>query len=185
MTASVFAGALSIAASAVQSEQLIESFGPGAERRWGYVQDGVMGGVSQGRLAFEQDDTLTFARLTGSVSTDNNGGFMQFRAGISGGLPDWTRGIRLRVKGNGEGYYVFIRTTDRQRRWHSYRAEFPTTETWQNVDLALSDFKPSHPTLPNHLMPGKITGIGIVAYGRDFEADLSVAALHLLKEAPL
>ena len=173
-------GFLSITGSETKADQLIESFGADADRRWGYVQDGVMGGVSQGQMRLESESDTSFARLTGTVSTDNNGGFIQFRAGITAGFPDWAQAIRLRVKGNGESYYVFLRTTDRMRPWHSYRAEFDTSEALQLVDLPLSSFKPSHDALPIDLDPAKISGIGFVAYGRDFEADLSVAELHLI-----
>ena len=173
--------ALSVSALTAQANQLIESFEAGADRRWGYVQDGVMGGVSQGQLSFASEGDTSYARLTGTVSTDNNGGFIQFRAGIAEGLPDWTQALRLRVKGNRESYFVFIRTTDRRRPWHSYRARFETTDEWRDVDLPLADFTPSQPSLPPDLKPQKLVGIGIVAYGKDFEADLSESEIHLLR----
>ena len=79
-------GLIGLSITEAQAGQLIEDFGANADRRWGYVQDGVMGGVSQGALSFEDDSGTSFARLTGSVSTDNNGGFIQFRANIRNGL---------------------------------------------------------------------------------------------------
>ena len=173
-------GLMSLSISEAQAGQLIEDFGANADRRWGYVQDGVMGGVSQGALSFEDDSGTSFARLTGSVSTDNNGGFIQFRANIRNGLPAATTGLRLRVKGNGESYYVFLRTTDMRRPWHSYRTSFETGTDWQDVDLDLTAFHSSQSYMPTELDPTKIIGIGIVAYGRDFEADLSVSELYLL-----
>ena len=42
--------------------------------RWGYFSDQVMGGVSQGQASFEQSGGQTVLRLTGMVSTANDGG---------------------------------------------------------------------------------------------------------------
>lgn len=177
---------LNITALGAQAETtpqlLIEDFAEGADRRWAYVQDGVMGGVSSGQLSFETDGDTPLARLTGTVSTDNNGGFIQFRANLNGTMPQNSSGLRLRVKGNGESYYIFLRTLDMRRPWHSYRASFDTTEAWQNVDMLWDQFKSERGYMPPNLDPTKITGIGIVAYGRDFTADLSVAELHLLTQ---
>ena len=73
---------------------------------WRFVTDGVMGGVSRGKLSFESSDDVDYARLTGDVSTANNGGFIQLRAGISmAGLPAGGAGldgIRILSRGNGE-----------------------------------------------------------------------------------
>ena len=35
-----------------------------------------MGGVSEGSVSLEQDGDMVFVRLTGDVSTRNNGGFI-------------------------------------------------------------------------------------------------------------
>ena len=43
----------------------------------------VMGGVSTGGASLEKDGDVTFARLTGNVSTRNNGGFIQLRSKVS------------------------------------------------------------------------------------------------------
>ena len=44
--------------------------------RWDYFSDQVMGGVSSGSASFEQDGGQSILRLTGDVSTANNGGFI-------------------------------------------------------------------------------------------------------------
>ena len=89
---------------------------------WRFVTDGVMGGVSRGKLSFESSDDVDYARLTGDVSTANNGGFIQLRAGISmAGLPAGGAGldgIRILSRGNGETYFVHLRTRDNRRPWH-------------------------------------------------------------------
>ena len=42
-----------------------------------------MGGISQGQAVLEQEGEMFFARLTGNVSTANNGGFIQLRTNLS------------------------------------------------------------------------------------------------------
>ena len=46
-------------------------------KNWKYISDQVMGGVSEGTVSLEQDGDMVFARLTGDVSTKNNGGFIK------------------------------------------------------------------------------------------------------------
>ena len=58
-------------------------FNSDSGKYWQYVSDRVMGGVSDGQVNLEQDGEIYYARLTGNVSTRNNGGFIQLRSGIS------------------------------------------------------------------------------------------------------
>ncbi|MEJ6388049.1 CIA30 family protein [Gymnodinialimonas ulvae] len=155
--------------------QVWETFdGPGAAQ-WDYVADGVMGGVSRGGARLEEGAL----RLTGEVSTANNGGFIQVRRRFDGGWPEGTDGLRLRVRGNGERYFVFLRTTGLSRVWQSYRASFVTTEDWSEVSLALADFRPSHDGMRAVFAPGDVISIGILAYGRDHRADVSLREISL------
>ncbi|MEL6533028.1 MAG: CIA30 family protein [Pseudomonadota bacterium] len=171
----VQASAQSWAQSEAQAMNVIEAFDAGAEARWDYVQDGVMGGVSQGQAALE-DGAI---RLTGTVSTDNNGGFIQVRQRLIDGWPADVEGLNLRVRGNGERYYVFLRTTSAQRPWHSYRASFTANAEWQDITLPLSAFEASQGSLPARFSADEIRSIGLVAYGRDHNADLSVSRIAL------
>ena len=169
---------------AMASEPLTFSMTPDMAAHWQLVTDGVMGGVSRGALRFETDqDGTGFARMTGTVSTANNGGFIQFRAGV-----DFARlvdrgvdptGLRLRVRGNGETYYVHLRTRANRRPWHYYAATFPTSADWQQVDLPFSRFRHTAGLTDTPPEVRDIISIGIVAYGRDHAADLSVADMTI------
>ena len=75
-----------------------------------YVSDQVMGGVSEGVLIFNQEET--FAHLTGVVSTENNGGFIQFRTDVETTKNQNIEGIYLKVKGNNEAYFIHLRTKE-------------------------------------------------------------------------
>ena len=46
---------------------------------WRYIADDVMGGISSGKVEFINIDGKSNALLTGNVSTENNGGFIQIR----------------------------------------------------------------------------------------------------------
>lgn len=158
---------------------ILDDFSNAPESRWSYVADQVMGGVSDGEAQLGHDGEDAFIRLTGTVSTDNNGGFIQVRRQLEDGLPPETQSLNLTVRGNGETYYVFLRSRKGTRPWHSYRASFAAREDWAIVSLPIDQFEPSRPELPAKIMPGEVTGIGLVAYGADFEADLSVKSIAI------
>ena len=50
--------------------------------KWEFVSDDVMGGKSVGQLKINDNEEEIFYRLKGKVSTENNGGFIQFRSKI-------------------------------------------------------------------------------------------------------
>ena len=50
---------------------------------WQYISDQTMGGISNGQAVLDKDGDIIFARLTGNVSTANNGGFIQIRTTFS------------------------------------------------------------------------------------------------------
>ena len=93
-----------------KEEDLSFPFTPNSGLYWQYISDRTMGGVSNGQVTLEQDGEVSFAKLTGNVSTRNNGGFIQLRSGISfansekGGKA--LQGVRLNVRGNGEIYHI-------------------------------------------------------------------------------
>ncbi len=70
--------------------------------QWCLVTDQVMGGISQGKLEILDADVGFFLQLSGQVSTDNNGGFIQIRTKIEGHPEKKNfKGVRIRVSGNG------------------------------------------------------------------------------------
>ncbi|WP_303784793.1 CIA30 family protein [Sandarakinorhabdus limnophila] len=56
-----------------------EVFADDPASRWRFFTDTVMGGVSSGPIAFQSEPNQRFARMTGLVSTANNGGFIQMQ----------------------------------------------------------------------------------------------------------
>ena len=114
-------------------------FNQDSSQYWQYISDRTMGGISDGKATLEQDGEIFFARLTGNVSTENNGGFIQLRSRISFANSERNgkklRGVRLNVRGNGETYYIFIRTNETRSPSDYYSASFEANSHWQIIDL--------------------------------------------------
>jgi hypothetical protein len=170
---------VALAAPAPGQTAMTEDFTTAPETRWDYVADTVMGGVSEGGAVFETQGGVKFIHLTGTVSTRNNGGFIQVRTRLSDRLPADASTVTLQVRGNTEPYFVHLRTRGSVVPWHYYQAEFPTTPDWQTVRIPLTAFQPSSNTLPARIDPETIISIGIVAFGRDHVADVSVARIAI------
>ena len=101
---------------------------------WDYT-DGVMGGVSTGQVAFLKEGDQPFARMTGTVSTENNGGFIQMRMDLPDGAPDDATGVRLVARGNDQQYFVHLRTSGTVLPWQYYQAGFEVTGNWAELRL--------------------------------------------------
>ena len=170
----VWACILILAASMASAEpKVLERFDAGAGERWRYIGDNVMGGVSSGQAQIGAEGL----NLTGQVSTDNNGGFIQVRREFSG-LPEGSEALVLRVRGNGERYTVFLRTRQARLPWHNYKASFVAEAGWSEVRLELSAFERSTGLLPKMVSPEDVKSIGLAAYGADYEADLWVGEVR-------
>lgn len=147
---------------------------------WALISDRVMGGISAGRMSREIVAGREAIRMTGGVSLDNNGGFLQVAldlgdAGEEVDARRWT-GIRLEVFGNGEVYNLHLRTSDIRRPWESYRLSFRAPPDWTTVSLPFDSFIPHRTGRPLNL--ARLRRIGIVAIGREFEADIAIAGIR-------
>lgn len=152
---------------------------PGAE--WAGFSDRVMGGVSTSEFRLATIDGVRCARLTGEVTRDQGGGFVQMALALGRGRTGfdasaWS-GIELRVHGNDEDYNVHLRTAD--VRWYSqsYRATVHLAPRWQTVRLAWADFVPHQIDSP--LDTTRLSRIGLLGWMREFHADLALAEIVL------
>jgi NADH dehydrogenase [ubiquinone] 1 alpha subcomplex assembly factor 1 len=119
---------------------LLDFAGPEAAQKWQAVNDGVMGGVSDGRFKITDAGTLEFF---GTLSLENNGGFASVRTKPT--ELDIKAGdiIVVRVKGDGREYMLNLYTNSRRRAF-SYRAPLSTTkDEWTEVKVPLEDFIPT------------------------------------------
>jgi hypothetical protein len=62
--------------------------------------------------------------------------------------------------------------------WNYYTAKFYASEEWVVVDLPLSSFEYSRDTSKS-FNSSKIQSIGLVAYGKDFFAQVDLAEVEL------
>ena len=161
------------------AEEIRIPFNEESAKYWGYVSDRTMGGVSNGQAFLDQDKDTIYARLTGNVSTKNNGGFIQLRSTLSfanlNNMKKKLKGVRLKTKGNGETYHIFIRTSETRSYSDFYYATFIANEVWKIVDLPFAEFK--HRFSENSLDGNDIRTFAIVAYGREFFSDVSISEI--------
>ncbi|WP_343211911.1 CIA30 family protein (plasmid) [Aliisedimentitalea scapharcae] len=159
---------------AAGEQVMLETFDNSPESRWEFFADTVMGGVSTGQVSFAQENGSGYARLTGNVSTENRGGFIQFRTELTEKPSINTKGVRFISRGNDQTYYVHLRTSGTVLPWQYYQASFEVTQQWAEVRIPFSAFKASGSMLRSEPRAGSIKSIGIVAYGRDHQAEVDV-----------
>ena len=148
---------------------------------WKMITDQVMGGISQGQFNYQKigdDDTLV---LTGSVSTKNNGGFIQIRRNLNNVNLNDVKKVMIIAKGNYEKYFIHLRTTFTVLPWQYYQSSFVVENNFKSFVLPLSDFKRSGYLLPKRINPNNIKSIAIVAFGKDYNADLIVKEISFVK----
>ena len=119
---------------------LFDFAGPEAAQQWQAVNDGVMGGVSDGRFRITPESTLEFF---GTLSLENNGGFASVRTKPADLDINAEDDLVVRVKGDGREYVLNLYTKSRRMAF-SYRAPLPTVKNeWAEVAVPLEDFIPT------------------------------------------
>lgn len=143
------------------SKALIE-FNLDETSRWLVINDGVMGGLSQGQFI---GNGAQGALFQGEVSLANNGGFTSVRSQPRDYDLAGYRGIRLKVRGDGNAYQFRLQAHERIDDI-SYRYRFDTRDgEWQNVEMPFSAFVPVYRgrELPRQpVSPARIRQLGFL-----------------------
>lgn len=150
--------------------------------RWRLLTDTVMGGISSGRLEPAVVAGRPCLRLTGEVSLENSGGFVQASLDLDpAGTLDARgyRGIELDVYGNDQDYNLHLRTADTRIVWQSYRAGFHAGLEWRTLRLPFTDFQPYRISQPLDLQA--LRRLGVVAIGREMRADVCIGRIGLYR----
>ena len=147
-------------------------------QKWNFISDQVMGGLSTGKFELINDNEEDYVRLSGIVTTKNNGGFIQLRSDFDFEGKNF-RGIRIKARGFPSEYYIHVRTTFLLMPWQYYSGEFKVSENWQEFEILFDDFKKSNFYQPSKFGPSEIKSIGFVAFGKDFEPKLDIIKAEL------
>ena len=147
---------------------------------WSFVSDNVMGGISSGNVEFLPVENNFLAHITGKVSTENRGGFIQIRRKLNKINLENSKFIDITAKGNNQKYFVHIRTTGTILPWQYYQTDFYVNNEFKVFRLPINNFKRSSSFLSNKINPKRITSIGIVAFGRDHIADIIIKEILFL-----
>lgn len=119
---------------------------------WKVATDTVMGGVSHATLVPSFSGEKPCLCLSGSVSLENNGGFVQASLDLTGlgGYFDASMftGIMLEISGDNKPYNVHLRTKNTNLAWQSYRAALVASEDWQIIRLPFDEFIPHRNQYP-------------------------------------
>jgi hypothetical protein len=81
------------------------------------------------------------------------------------------------VRGNGQTYFVHLRTTRTLLPWQFYQASFEVTDDWEEIRIPFDDFAPDGRLLSQTFDVGAVRSLAVAAFGRDHIADLSVRAV--------
>ncbi|WP_290860648.1 CIA30 family protein [Flavobacterium sp.] len=123
----------------IMNTSLIYDFNKNSSPKdWRIIDDGVMGGLSQGKFSIDPDGNGVFA---GTVSLENNGGFSSVRYQFDKIKVTKDSKVRIRLKGDGKEYQFRIK--DKTSSYYSYITTFKTSGNWESIEIKLSDLYPS------------------------------------------
>mgnify|MGYP001223634445 FL=1 len=150
-------------------QRLLES----EDQPWVVVNDGVMGGRSQGEITTETNRM----KFTGNIVTDG-GGFSSVRRLLNDGLDESDR-LQLRLRTDERRYEVLLTDIDSQEYRVTYYAPLETEGVgWQVVDVSFEALEArifSRRVDAPPFQPHKVTTIGIIlADGADGEFSLEL-----------
>jgi len=107
---------------------------------WRIINDVVMGGVSKSSMQLESDG---YAKFSGTLSPDNDGGFASVRSYLEENDLDGYEGVIVKAKGDGNVYSLRFRT-NQNYDGISYQAKFKSDKTeWKEFKIPFSEFKPT------------------------------------------
>ncbi len=165
LSAGLVAGCLVMAGSilmAAEDDRMLFEFGdPEVAQRWETVNDGVMGGVSDGQFKIS-NQTMEFF---GTLSLENSGGFTSVRSGPAKLGLEKGDTLLARVRGDGREYTLNLYVA-RPRTAFSYRWTFKTQKgEWVEIRAPLDKFVATSfgRLVPNEpLNPVEVNAIGFL-----------------------
>jgi NADH dehydrogenase [ubiquinone] 1 alpha subcomplex assembly factor 1 len=105
---------------------------------WRIVDDGVMGGRSNGAMSLDEDG---YGKFSGVISLKNNGGFSSVRYNFKEVSVSEYSKVCMKLKGDGKEYQFRIKQNSSD--YYSYILPFKTSGDWEIVEINLKDMYPS------------------------------------------
>lgn len=149
------------------------------DNSWRPLNDGVMGGLSDGRITWEEG-----MQWQGQTRLENNGGFSSVRSNWSTYDLSGVKRIVIRCKGNGGPFKL---TMERSQRWwmpYLY-ASFEPSSKWQDVVIDAESivwsqaFSGDFEALPVAQSLGGVMRLGFMKYdGTAQPFDLTVESIR-------
>ena len=119
---------------------LFDFTGAEAAKDWQAVNDGVMGGISEGKFKITDAKTMEFF---GTLSLENNGGFASVRTKAKKLGFEKGDTVVAKVRGDGREYTLNL-FLNKPLIAFSYRATFQTKkDEWIEVKVPLNKFEPT------------------------------------------
>ena len=139
--------------------------------QWNMVSDQVMGGLSQGHAELNE----SAIKLTGQVSLENNGGFLQIQYPIEKAhRPENYTGIFIKARSvHPQTFDLLLKSSQLWMPWQSFRAEVKLDENWQLIQMPFENFAPYR--TQTRLNPRAITKFSILAGGKAMEIELEIS----------
>lgn len=143
------------------------------DQPWVIVNDGVMGGKSQGAVTTETNQM----QFTGNIVTDG-GGFSSVRRLLDDGLDESDR-LQMRLRADERRYEILLTDIDSQAYRVTYYAPLETEgDGWQVIDVSFDDLEArifGRRVDAPPFQPQNVTTIGIIlADGADGEFSLEL-----------
>jgi hypothetical protein len=105
--------------------------------QWQVVNDGVMGGRSQGYFSISKEG---YGLFQGTVSLENNGGFSLVQHRFKPLNVTNYRTIMIKLKGDGKEYQVRIKKD--KYDYYSYASNVATSGEWQTIEIPFDKMIP-------------------------------------------
>ena len=104
---------------------------------WRVINDGVMGGLSQGKAQLTANSIL----FQGSISLDNNGGFSSLKGPFQQTDLSSFENIEIRLKCKGQTFALTLETHERFFMPYFKQNLSTKSEDWETIQLKMADFK--------------------------------------------
>jgi NADH dehydrogenase [ubiquinone] 1 alpha subcomplex assembly factor 1 len=162
---------------------LIDFAGAGAVKEWQAVNDGVMGGVSEGKFQITDRKTLEFF---GTLSLENNGGFASVRTKAKKLGLEKGDTVVARVRGDGREYSLNL-YLNKPLMAFSYRATVQTKkDEWIEVKVPLDKFEATSFGRPvkdaGAVKPEEVNALGFMVSDKKAGAfKLEVASIEVVR----